>query len=284
MRCAWNEVLNLQPQWLRPIVDKLADSTLQEIRLRIGKKPEFITSNGSNWYDRIIEEGDISYCINAASQYSPWAATTITQGYITARGGHRIGICGNVTLRDGKITGMNTVNQLCIRVARDFVGIAEKARRIESSVLIIGPPGSGKSTLLRDMIRQISDHSTGSVAVVDERGELFPFINGRACFDTGRRTDILTGCSKAQGIDILLRTMGPSVIAVDEITAVDDCVALVQAGWCGVRILATAHAANSKDLYTRPVYRELTESGLFDDLIVLKKDKTWTLERMKICT
>jgi stage III sporulation protein AA len=116
---------------------------------------------------------------------------------------------------------------------------------------------------------------------VDERGEIFP---GGDVFDPGVRTDVLTGCSKAQGVEIALRTMGPKCIAVDEITAKEDCQALVNAGWCGVDLLATAHAANREDLYMRPVYRPIIETGLFERMIILKRDKSWYMERMEICT
>lgn len=113
--------------------------------------------------------------------------------------------------------------------------------------------------------------------MVDERGELFP---GCSDFDRGSRLDVLCGCSKQEGIEILLRTMGPDCIAVDEITAAQDCEALLQAGWCGVRLIATAHAASVRELKQRPLYRPLVEQRLFDQIIVLGRDKTWHLERM----
>ena len=144
------------------------------------------------------------------------------------------------------------------------------------ALLILGPPGAGKTTLLRDIIRHRSNGGK-IVSVVDERGELFPCGN---LFDPGTRTDVLTGCSKAQGVDIALRTMSPKCIAVDEITAQEDCQALVSALWCGVDLLATAHAANCNDLQSRPIYRPLIQTGLFKQVIVLSRDKSWHLERM----
>ena len=199
------------------------------------------------------------------------------KGYITAVGGHRIGICGDAAVKEDKFSGIRTPSSLCIRVARDFSGIAAKASGVTGNILILGPPGSGKTTLLRDLIRQISDQGQGSVAVVDERGELFP-----AGFYIGRRTDILTGCCKGEGIDIALRTMGPICIALDEITQDDDCQALIQSSWCGVRILATAHAANVLDLKRRPIYTKLLECRIFDTALVLNKDKTWRTERIEL--
>lgn len=278
MRCAWNELLKIVPQSIRQDVDRQGRDTLQELRLRLGMTPEMVTSKGSVWLSGVVTESEISFVINTSSRYSAWAAATAAKGYITAPGGHRIGICGEAVVNGGNITGIRSATSLCIRVARDFSGIAEGAAGIRGNVLILGPPGSGKTTLLRDLIRQISDSGTGSVAVVDERGELFP-----SGFPTGKRTDVLSGCSKAQGVQMALRTMGPSCIAVDEITAREDCESLTEAGWCGVRLLATAHAASRADLSSRAVYRPLWECGLFENLIILHPDKSWRKERMVVC-
>lgn len=277
MNCAWKELLAILPVWCRSDVDELGRDTLQELRLRLGLPPELVRSNGNLKLKRAVTSDDLSYIVNTASRYSPWAATTSAQGYITAPGGHRIGLCGQAVVQGQQMTGLRQINSLCIRIARDFPGIAQKLQYSSGSVLILGKPGSGKTTLLRDLIRQRSDTGKGSIAVVDERGELFP--NG---FSTGYRTDILTGCTKAQGIDILLRTMSPNTVAVDEITSERDCEALLKAGWCGVDLLATAHASCKADLYARPVYRPLVGSHLFDTLVILQPDKSFKAERMEL--
>ena len=280
MQCAWDAYLSLLPGWMRAGVDRQGRDSLQELRLRINSPPELNTATGSFWLPGRVSNPDIQFCINAASRYSPWAAQTMQEGYITAPGGHRMGVCGDAITSDGVMTGIRTAAMLCIRVARDFLGLAEDIPLSSGSVLIIGPPGSGKTTLLRDLIRKYSNTSGQSISVVDERGELFPFINGQPCYPTGKRTDIMSGCKKASGISAVLRCMGPSVIAVDEITAVEDCHALIQAGWCGVHLFATAHAASMEDLYTRPVYKPILQTNLFDTLIVLRSDKSWHMERM----
>lgn len=278
MMCAWNELLSILPQHMRQDVDMLGRDTLQELRLRLEKPVELIRRNGHVFLKYAATRDDLQAIVNTASRYSPWAAATSRYGYITAPGGHRIGLCGECVMSGGDMTGFRNLTSLCIRVARDFPGIAQNIQPT-GSCLIIGPPGYGKTTLLRDLIWQISEHGSGSVTVVDERGEIYP-IGG--CFRIGSRTDVITGCTKPHGILTALRTMGPSWIALDEITAQEDCEALLQACWCGVRLIATAHAAHRRDLIGRKVYKPILESGVFEWLINLQQDKSWRMERMKI--
>ena len=274
MICAWKELLSILPSWLSQELDKCCHETLQELRLRLDMPPQLIHKDTSQWLDRPVSSNDLNFCINTASRYSPWAVQSVAQGYITAPGGHRIGLCGDTVMHNGQMSGIRSPRSLCIRVARDFRGIAHPYRRYKGSILIIGPPGSGKTTFLRDLIRQISEFET--VAVVDERCELFPDQ-----FFTGNQSlDILSSCPKKDGIDMLIRTMGPVTIAVDEITSSEDCAALLRAGWCGVRLLATAHAANSSDLHSRSIYKPLVNTHLFEHILILNRDKTVHAERI----
>ena len=276
MTCPWKELLAILPPWLSQEVDKHKHNTLQELRLRLGQPPQLICKGNTLWLERKVSTADLNFCINTASRYSPWSAQSAAQGYITAPGGHRIGLCGDAVVQNGNMTGIRTIRSLCIRIARDFPGIADKYGSCIGSILIIGPPGSGKTTLLRDLIRQIAGNQT--VAVVDERKELFP----DDCFACEKAVDVLSGCPKAFGIELLLRTMGPETIAVDEITAPGDCDALLRCGWCGVRLIATAHAASAMDLRSRELYRPLLANKLFDYILVLHRDKTIHQERMNL--
>ncbi len=279
MNCAWQEFLHIVPLRMRTEVDTMGRDTLQELRLRLGQPPELILKKGSVNLPDTVRKEDLAFSVNAASQYSPWSADTTAEGYLTGPGGHRVGLCGRVVIHSREVQGIREPTSLCLRVARDFPGIA-KSVNADGSVLIVGKPGSGKTTLLRDLIRKRSEEGSECVAVVDERGELFPYAGGHGCFPCGRHTDILTGCDKPHGITMALRTMSPACIAVDEITAQEDAEALIAAAWCGVDLFATAHAAGKEDLYERPIYRTLLDKKLFRTLIIMGKDKSWRVERM----
>ena len=281
MKCMSRELLTLLPSKLRSKIPLQIVPKLEEIRLRVDKPLCLHTNEGIELLDLCSTSDDLSFVINAASRYSPWNAATCSRGYLTAPGGHRIGICGEAVSTQGSVQGIRTPTSLCIRVAKDFPGIG-RGVDLRESILILGPPGSGKTTLLRDLIRRISAENRGSISVVDERGEIFPYCKNTPCFDSGSCADIMTGCSKPEGIDMVLRSMGPEWIAVDEITASQDCEALIQAGWCGVKLIATAHAWGIQDLHRRQIYQPLVQTKLFRHALVLHRDKSMTVERMII--
>lgn len=273
MRCAWEPLMSVLPPWLRQEVDKYGRNTMKELRLRLKAQPEICAGSARKLLPGTVRQEDITWIVNTATRYSPWAAQTTALGYLPLEGGHRIGLCGTALNRDGTMTGFQSVDSLCIRVARDYPGVSRGAPT-EESLLILGAPGWGKTTLLRDLARSIAENHT--VSVVDERGELFP--DG---FERGKRMDVLSHCPKVQGIHRVLRSMGPEWIAVDEITATEDCDALAEAAGCGVKLLATAHASSVADLQRRSVYRRLLETEVFQHVLVLNADRTWHRERVK---
>ena len=271
---SWQSFLEVLPPWMREPVDRLGRDSLSQLRLRLGQPPRLEFFQGTWLLSRSVTEGDLEHCINAASRYSPWSQDSARQGYLSVEGGHRIGVCGRTVVKNGQVTGFQAVTSLCLRVARDKKGLVGPECADWGSILIIGAPGWGKTTLLREICRELAmEHSVG---VVDERGELFP-----KGFSRGRGLDVLSGCGKEIGMEMVLRTMAPDYIAVDEITAKADALALRQAVGCGVGLLATAHAENFTDLSARPCYRGLTEKGIFDTVLVLRRDKTYHRERME---
>lgn len=284
MTFCWQELMELLPPWMRTALgDALRDKPVTELRLRLGAAPQLVGRRGE-WYPspRLVGGGDISFVVNTASRFSAYAAQSLCQGFLTARGGHRIGLSGQWVVRDGQLTGLQQIQSLCIRIARDVGGLGEGTDGAleKGSVLLFGPPGSGKTTLLRDMVRYISDGRREQVSVIDQREELFPMHYGGYYFPCGSRTDVLTGVPKDQGMEIAVRTLNPAWVAVDEITSPRDCAAMERSARCGVRFLATAHGDGLEDLRKRPMYRSLMQAGIFAAALVLKRDGSYTVEEL----
>ncbi len=275
MNCAWKELMAILPPKLRTQIGQTYSSSLQEIRLRIGSPPELVTANGIHFLSGSTTADEISFIVNTASRYSPWSASSMSKGYITSQGGHRIGICGDAVMDNGAMKGFQTIRYLCIRIARNFEGISDPIGSPFGSILILGAPGWGKTTLLRDLIRNVA--KSKHISVVDERGELFP-----PGFSTGIHTDILSNCPKNVGIEMVLRTMGPDYIAVDEVTAQSDCEALLNAAHCGVNLLATVHATSFQDLNNRKLYQNLLNEKVFSTYVIMFRDKSWKVERVRL--
>jgi len=277
MRNGWDDLLHLLPKTLVRELEQTNLDGLRELRIRAGNGVELNYGTRQVHRSVLIKKEDISHILNTASGYSPWQAETMAKGYLTVKGGHRIGICGETIVRDGRIQGIRNPESICIRIARDIVKIGEPFSVLRKSLLLLGRPGTGKTTLLRDIARVIAERET--VSVLDERDELFP-----EGFLRGKRMDVLRLCPKAEGMDMVLRTMGPEWICMDEITNEEDAEALLRARNCGVMLLATAHAADLRDMRKRSIYRKIMETDIFDNIVVLRKDNNYLWERKETWT
>ena len=270
---------------------------LQEIRMRTGQ-PLIVVHDGREYImsgtEGKISQKDIQKTLEALSVYSLYAyEEEIRQGFLTIQGGHRIGVAGKVICENNRIRSIRNLSFLNIRFVHERKGCAdsilpyladENSRMVHT--LLISPPGAGKTTLLRDLIRQISngtEYITGeNVGVVDERSEIAGCCMGIPQNDVGMRTDILDCCPKAEGMIMLLRSMSPRVLAVDELGGHRDIEAVEQALFCGCRILATVHSTSLEELKRKPVWDRIIEHEIFERYIVLSRGTNGT-HAARIC-
>ena len=290
-RKPWEQAAAVLPAPLPGCLRALGEDRLrglEELRLRRGLPMTALLPEGEvETGGPPIGEEELRRVVENATQCSAHTALDrVRQGFVTLRGGHRVGMCGSVVRKEGRIVTLRELSSLSIRVARTVPGLAgpllpgltEEGRFV--STLIAAPPGAGKTTLLRDLVRALSDGEAGvplRVAVADERGEIAALWRGEPQLYVGRHTDVLDGCTKAEGLSILIRGMNPQVAVVDEITQRADVQAVVEAAGCGAALIATAHGAGVEDLNRRPAYREFLAAGVFRRLVVLaRRGAAWS--------
>ncbi len=291
-----DELLKIFSLKLRTILGKLQIDfdALQEIRLRINcplminyENMEYFVSENASLVSNpsmgiVITKNEIKETMEYISNYSLYAfEEEIRQGFITINGGHRIGITGKTIIQDDAIRGMKHISYINIRLAHQVKGCADivmpylinKNPQGIYHTLIISPPRCGKTTLLRDIIRQISDGSSYlngmNVGVVDERSEIGACYMGVPQNELGMRTDILDCCPKAKGMMMLIRSMSPQVIAVDEIGSREDLEAIDHVISCGCKLIATVHGSSIEDVKSKPVLGELLQKRLFERYVIL---------------
>ena len=291
-----DELLKIFSLKLRTVLGKLQIdfNNLQEIRLRMNSpllviydnKEYFITEEAkivnAPSLGIQITKNEIRETMEYISNYSLYAfEDEIKQGFITISGGHRIGLAGKIIVEDDGIRGMKHISFINIRLAHQVKGCAdpvlpylvnEKSDGIYHT-LLISPPRCGKTTMLRDIIRQLSDGSQllkgMSVGVVDERSEIGACYMGIPQNDLGIRTDILDCCPKARGMMMLIRSMSPQIIAVDEIGSRQDLEAIDHVIGCGCKLIATVHGSSIEDIRNKPILGELVQKKLFERYVIL---------------
>jgi stage III sporulation protein AA len=255
----------------------------EELRLRAGFPVSAVLPGGERGLGGPeVRPSDLDAMAEIATGASAHSARgTIRAGYINAPGGYRIGLCGETVADLSGVSGFRVLSSAAVRIPREIAGVAKRAAAALGgkigSLLIISPPGAGKTTFLRDLIRLVSDGEPGlgiapsRVALADERGEIAAVAGGVPQMNVGSRTDVLSGCPKAEAAMMLLRAMNPETLALDEITAPEDAAAARSAANCGVRLFATAHAASPEDLARKPLYAELLRGGVFGTAVVIRR-------------
>lgn len=295
-------VLPLLPPALCQAAASLPDSVqarIEEIRIREGRPLEvvyggqyaFVSTDGGMDVQpgeaHTVTHGDCAQLLERLTRHSLYSfEEELKRGFITVEGGHRVGLAGRTVLEEGRVRMIRDVSGFNIRIAREVHGcgravlpsILDRSQRTVHHTLVISPPGHGKTTLIRDLARMVSEgdwpepgYGGGKkVGIVDERSEIAACVRGVPRFRLGPRTDVLDACPKAEGMMMLIRSMSPEVLVVDEIGRPEDALAVHEAIHAGIRIIATAHGASREDMLARPVLKDLAAAGVFRRLVLLR--------------
>lgn len=297
------------PKNIAQLVDKQSiflKKEIEEIRLKALKPLMIYTQKGGFFVSDtgeieellkrpyIVTKNDISSCFELICQSSVYSvAEEIKNGFITIEGGHRVGICGKAVILDEKIKAIKDIASINIRVSKEIIGASDKVMQYIfendkiNNTLIISPPKCGKTTLLRDIARQLSNGNEKynlkgfKVCIIDERSEIASCYNGIPQNDVGIRTDVLDGCPKHIGMQIVLRSMSPDVIITDEIGTCEDALAINKILNCGVNIITSIHGYSIQDIEKRADIGKLILNKAFNKIIVLgNKNGTGTIEEI----
>lgn len=282
MECL-NEILNYLPVKVRESIRQMPDHQqmqIQEIRLR-NQKPFGIVLNGCEQSGhQSIGFEELTRTFQAVCSYSVYSyEQELSEGYITIKGGCRVGICGSAVRNGNQVQSLRYISSLNFRIAGERIGIAEQLwNQSAGSLLITGTVGSGKTTYLRDICRIAGNQFR--TALIDERGELAAVRRGMPSHDVGLMTDILDNYPRASGILTALRVLTPEYILCDEISTPEDVQAILQASGCGVRFAASCHAGSPEEFRSRPVIKPLLDAGIFKTCAFLHQGTVQSVRRL----
>ena len=264
--------------------NKKIEEELQEIRIRCNRPIILRLRNMEILIEYNVSQKEILQTIEKLCENSIYAyKNQICEGFITVKGGHRVGITGSAVIENGKIINIKYITSLNFRIAREIIGCSRKIlgqvidvkENTINNTLIVSPPGKGKTTLLRDLIRNISNgvEELGFIGknccVVDERGEIAAMYQGVPQNDVGIRTDVIENISKAKGMKMLIRSMAPEVIACDEIGSKEDVEAIKEALISGVKGIFTMHGKTLEDIKKNKEINELIENKQIEKIIFI---------------
>jgi len=303
------EVVDYMPRHIRDMIRKLPElmlSKAEEIRMRLGKplsisggnEEAFVDAEGSAQHKAekayIISADDLKCSLQLVCNFSMYSVEEeLRNGFITVKGGHRVGVCGRSVLENGRVKTLKDISYMNFRIARQIPGAADKVigylvRSPDSiyNTMIISPPQCGKTTMLRDIVRRLSNGGLNGmsrgmkVSLVDERSEIAACSYGIPTNDVGIRTDVLDGCPKAEGIIMMIRSMSPDMVATDEIGRPEDACAIIDAVNAGVKVITTIHGSNIEDFLNKQDLNRIRE-GVFERYIVLSRRRgVGTLEAL----
>ena len=279
-----HKIMDVLPSTIKVHMQDIDINSLTEIRLRVNQKLRFRYGTMEIEKPYIVILQDITDILKKVSTNSIYSIQNeINNGYITAPGGNRIGLVGEVVIDNGEIKNVKNILSMNVRLCHEVIGCSDciintiyKNKEVLNT-LIISPPGCGKTTILRDIVRTISNDGK-NVGIVDERNEIAAVYKGATTLDVGTRTDVISNVNKPYGINILTRSMGLEVIATDEIGGEKDEDAIFDAVYSGVKLLLTAHGDEIKN-----VSKRIIDAKIFKNIVILKNvDKPGELDKIYI--
>lgn len=295
------EVLEYFPEEIKSMIfeacamDKELVENLEEIRVRNGKNITLKENENSRIIKHRVTQNEMIDILEMLCENSIYSFTKqIAQGFITIKGGHRVGLTGTAVIENGKIINLKYISSMNFRIARQkfdvslplLFHIVNKQENTIYNTLIASPPGCGKTTILRDCIRKISngideiDFKGKIVGLVDEREEIAAMYQGIPQNDVGIRTDVISNASKSLGMNMLIRSMAPQVISCDEIGGQDDVEAINYAVCSGVKGIFTAHGGSLEDLNLNPNISTLVRNHIFERIVFLDKTTKGKIEKV----
>ena len=159
------EILSYFPETIQQKIKENWLEDMEEIRIRVNRPIVLKNSKTETMISAIVLPKTIlqilqKICDNSIYSYQ----NQICQGFITLKGGHRVGIAGNAVMKEGQVINLNYINSLNFRIARQVLDCSNEALSYILNIphhsifntLLVSPPGRGKTTILRDAIRKIS--------------------------------------------------------------------------------------------------------------------------------
>lgn len=282
---AFETAIELLPEGLARALRRISVNEMrqiQEIRLRRGGLltlsvgPYEKTVDAAGVLSDIVgpltvycDGSDVEKTFLKACDYSVHShISELREGFVTAKGGIRVGVAGTTVTENGTVTAVRDISSLCIRVAGRHDGCATPLRDLFlsriPSVLIAGAPSSGKTSMLRDVARILSlPPFCYRVSVIDERGEI-------AGLGGLENADVLRCIPKPIGILQAVRTLAPDVIVVDELGTLAEVEAVTENLHAGVPAIATAHCRDISEALRRPAVRLALKRGVFEKIVFLR--------------
>ncbi len=159
-------VLEYFPNSMKEAIGDYKKEDIEEIRLRVNQNLAIKIGQILKEIKYKITQNELEEVYENISEKSIYSYTKqISEGFITIKGGNRVGITGSCVIEDGKVINMNNISSMNFRIARQLkdvsIPLLKDVIDIEKNTIyntmIVSAPGGGKTTILRDLVRKLSN-------------------------------------------------------------------------------------------------------------------------------